>query len=127
MTEEVQKFLFDLIDFKEWDAAKWNATGFASPVGTTLPPWLIIVFTHEQPARASFAALRSKVGQEDEEELIRVSIVEGTFDGNPHSYAVKIGPEVRNVMRHFQVDLRGGGAEAPPSSRREETTMLSAK
>jgi hypothetical protein len=26
MTEEVQKFLTDLIDFKDWDAAKWKAT-----------------------------------------------------------------------------------------------------
>lgn len=105
MNEEAEKFLFGLIELEDWDAAKWNATGFAVPVGTPLRPWLIIVFTHEQPARALFAGLRSKVGQEDEEELIRLSIVEGTFHGNPHSYAVNIGPNVSNVMKHFQVEL----------------------
>jgi hypothetical protein len=108
MTEEIQKFQFELIDFDDWDAAKWKATAFASPVGAMLPPWLIILFANEQPARAAFAALRSKVGREDEEDLIRVSVVEGTFGANPDSYAVKIGPEVRNVMRHFQLELGEG-------------------
>jgi hypothetical protein len=105
MNEEAEKFLFGLIDLEEWDAAKWRLTGFAVPVGTPLPPWLMIVFIHEQPARALFAGLRSKVGQEDGDELIRVSIVEGTFHGNPYSYAVNIGPNVPNVMKHFQVEL----------------------
>jgi hypothetical protein len=70
MTEELQKFLFDFIEFKDWDAGKWKATGFASAVETALPPWLIIVFAHEQPGCSAFAALRSKVGREDEEELL---------------------------------------------------------
>jgi hypothetical protein len=83
MIEEVKKFLFELINFKDSDAAKWKATALFSVAGTTLARWLIIVFAHEQPTRSAFAALRSKIGREDEEELVRVSLVEGTFKGNP--------------------------------------------
>jgi hypothetical protein len=81
---------------------------FASPIETTLPPWLTIVFTDEQAGCSTFGALRSKVGREDEEELIRVSLVEGTFCGNPNSYALKIGPDLSSIMKHFHVELELG-------------------
>jgi hypothetical protein len=74
-------------------------------VGGSTPPSLIIVFVHEEPARELFIGLRANVGQDDEEELLRVSIVEGTFYGKPHSCAVNIGPEVENVLNLFQAKL----------------------
>jgi hypothetical protein len=105
MSEDANRFLLSLIDLEEWNAAKWKATGFVVAVGSPMPPFLVIVFAQEEPARSLFAGLRSKVGQDDEEELLRVSIVEGTFHGNPHSYAVNIGPDAGNVMKGFQVEL----------------------
>jgi hypothetical protein len=62
-----------------------------------------LVFTHEGPAREVFAGLREKVGQDDEEELLRACIVEGTFHDNQPSYTVGIGPSVENVLKHFGV------------------------
>lgn len=109
MNEAANRFLLSLINLDEWNAAKWMATGFSVAAGSPMPPFLIVVFTHEEPARELFAGLRSKVGQEDEEELLRVSIVEGTFHGNPHSYAVNIGPDIGNVMKHFEVELSEAG------------------
>lgn len=111
MNEAANRFLLSLINPEEWKAARWNATGFVVAVSSPmpLPPFLIIVFAQEEPARSLFAGLRSKVGQDDEEELLRVSIVEGTFHGNPHSYAVNIGPDIGNVMKHFQVELPESG------------------
>jgi hypothetical protein len=111
MKEDADRFLLSLINPEEWAAAKWKATGFVVGVGSPMPPFLIIVFAQEEPARSLFAGLRSKVGQDDEEELLRVSIVEGTFHGNPHSYAVNIGPDAANVMKHFQVEFPEKGYE----------------
>jgi hypothetical protein len=107
MHEEANQFLLGLIDLDAWNAAKWKATGFVVAVGSTLTPFLVIVFTHAEPASEVFAGLRSKVGQDDEEELLRVSIVEGDFYGNPHAYAVNIGPNVENVLKHFQAEPPG--------------------
>jgi hypothetical protein len=104
MSEEANRFLLSLINFEEWNAAEWNAAGFVAVIGSPVPPFLVIVFTNADPARALFAGLRSKVGQDDEEELLRVSIVEGIFHSNPHSYAINIGPDIGNVMKHFQVE-----------------------
>jgi hypothetical protein len=109
VNEEANRFLLSLINLDEWKAANWMATGFVAAIGSPLPPFLVIVFANADPARALFAGLRSKVGQDDEEDLLRVSIVEGTFLGNPHSYAVNIGPDIGNVMKHFEVELPEAG------------------
>jgi hypothetical protein len=111
MSEEANRFLLSLIDVDAWNAAKWNATGFVLVVRSPLAPFLLIVFTHAEPAREVFAGLRSKVGQDDEDELLRVSIVEGNFYGNPHAYAVNIGVNVENVLKHFQVEPPEQGYE----------------
>ena len=111
MNGEARRFLVSLIDIYAWNAAKWKATGFFVAVGSPLPPFLILVFTHAEPAGELFAGLRSMVGQDDEEELLRVCIVEGGFHNNPHSYAVKIGPNVGNVLKHFQFEPSEGDYE----------------
>jgi hypothetical protein len=105
MNEDVNRFLLSLINVEDWNAAKWKATGFVVTVGSQTPPSLVVVFTHEDPAREVFAGLRAKVGQDDEEELLRVCIIEGTFYDNQPSYTVSIGPDIGNVMKHFNVDV----------------------
>lgn len=111
MKEEANQFLLSLIDLEAWNAAKWMATGFFVAVGSPLPPFLLVVFRNESAARDIFAGLRAKVGRDDEEELIRVSIVEGTFHGNPNAYAVNLGPDIKNVLKHFGVESPRDGYE----------------
>src|SRR5207245_7871247 len=84
------------------ECRKMEGYRFFVAVNSPLPPFLVVVFTNPEPAREVFAGLTSKVGQDDEEELLRVSIVEGTFHGTP-----LCGPDIGNVLKHFQVELAG--------------------
>ena len=104
VNEEVNRFLLSLIDIGAWNACKWMATGCVAFEGTSIPPFLVIVFRNEESAQDLFAGLRAKVGQDDEDELIRVSIVEGTFHGNPDAYAAQIGPNIEHVFKRFEVE-----------------------
>jgi hypothetical protein len=39
------------------------------------------------------------VGQEDEECLLGICIIEGRFEGNDQAYAVSVGPHYANVLK----------------------------
>jgi hypothetical protein len=108
MYEDAQEFLVNLIEPEVWDRAVWRGVAFLWQEGQ--PPSLAFMFADDQNAREIFAGLRAKVGAEDEEELLRICIIQGSFDGNDRAYCVNIGPNFHNVLRHF-----GHAPEIDPS------------
>ncbi|HEV3208839.1 MAG TPA: hypothetical protein VGY91_01130 [Chthoniobacterales bacterium] len=59
------------------------------------------MFQHKEAAQEVFAGLRALVRPDDEESLLRISIIEGRFDGNDNAYAMNVGPNYINIRRHF--------------------------
>jgi hypothetical protein len=103
-----------------WNRARWKATGFAWPQDAIdVPPLLAICFENEEAARAIFQSWKKKLGETDEKEELRVSIITGVDEGNPFSYKVVASTEL-NVRdergRRFSMVARINRMD-PPSSR----------
>jgi tetratricopeptide (TPR) repeat protein len=79
-----------IINLPLWDAAKWSGTGSAVPPPGAGPPVLALSFRHIEPAAKIFEEWRERLGQFDEDELIRVAIIQGIRSDRPAHYAVTI-------------------------------------
>jgi hypothetical protein len=74
-------------------------------------PMLCIVYKWPEPAKEIFAELRASVTRDDEEELLRISIIEGVSVEDLNAFTVKIGPHIKHVLRHFNAEIRAGEHE----------------
>lgn len=83
--------VFTFINVKLWDRAEWKATLYLCSPEPNILPGLVIGFTNADSGRAIFRDLRSKLGDVDQDERLRVSIVTGIDKNHPHSYRVVIG------------------------------------
>jgi hypothetical protein len=104
MLDKVHEFLQNLIDVPAWNKAKWIGTGFIMDSSDSQSPYLVLAFTDEAAAKDIFAGFRERIGRSDEDNLIRISIIEGTIQGNPHAYAVHVSPHGENILSHFEVE-----------------------
>jgi tetratricopeptide (TPR) repeat protein len=80
-----------LIRIPLWDRASWSGTMFVEIPGTKLPPILAPVFKNGEAARQIIKGLRADLGNTDEKEHLRVTIIRGIDRSNPHAYRVVIG------------------------------------
>jgi hypothetical protein len=99
--EDVQKFLLTLIDPGIWDRAVWDGCAYFFQDGQ--PPRLAFMFRQAEAGREVFAGLRSLLGRDDEEALLRICIIEGRFVGNDNAYAMNVGANHPNIYRHFDL------------------------
>ena len=100
MLNKAKECLANIIDPPLWDQAKWRGTGFL--FSKYAPPILAVMYTEETPAKEIFTGLRARMTNVDEEDLLRISLIEGVnLDNNPHSYLVHIGPHYENILHHF--------------------------
>lgn len=83
-----------LIRVALWDRAKWNGTAFSVSPDATDAPVLALLFEDRDAAEEIFAALRKDVGQIDEQERLRVSILRGVDKENPYWYRVILGTNI---------------------------------
>jgi hypothetical protein len=115
--------ILSLIDVPLWNRARWSATGFAWPQdAATVPPLLAICFKDKDAGTAIFQKWKEKLGNIDENDEIRISILTGIDRKRPFSYkvlvranmnaAVEIGPWLAMVSRINRMD--------PPDSRNLE-------
>ena len=80
-----------------WDKAKWIGAGYVIEQRGKYPPVLAILFEDIESGKKIFSAWRKKIGFRDDEDRIRVSIVQGIDRKNPHHYRVGIGS---NLQKH---------------------------
>jgi len=92
--------VISVIDSPTWDVAKWRATGFSTEESSHLPPCLVIVFEDITAGRKIFEDWRATFGHSDEQERIRVAIIEGTRSDHG-GYTVLMGPNYQREMGAF--------------------------
>ena len=97
------------IHLELWDRARWSGTIFMWAADG--PPVLGLAFQDESAGRRIFEDWRSRYGNQDVYEELRIAIIEGDVDGEPPGYSVHIGTEPDAAVRRF----RAAGFDADPS------------
>jgi hypothetical protein len=84
-----ERRVLSLIDVEAWNRAKWG--GVAVAVAPGQPPYMGLLFGDEAAVRKIFSDWIGRVGEKDEDDKIRVSILTGIDRKYPSSYKVVIG------------------------------------
>lgn len=95
LEEKSRKTLFvsGLIDEDLWNKAKWKGTAFAyNPIDENDIPILGVGFEYPENGKLIFDAIRNRIGENDIDEKLRVSIVTEVDKENIAHYKVMIGP-----------------------------------
>ena len=80
-----------LINIPLWEKAGWWATGYIYSNDPDEPPLMSLMFRNREVGRAIFRQWREVVGQSDEHNRLRISIITGIDKTYPSSYRVLIG------------------------------------
>ena len=84
------------IDIPLWERAKWRAILFDCP--PEVQPILAIGFEDGEAGQAIFRTWKDRWGDEDKDDALRVTIITGLSKQNPFTYAVVVGPSLRDLM-----------------------------
>ncbi len=80
-----------------WDRARWRSTLYLLVPGETAPPGIALVFESEDAGREIFQLWRDRLGDADERDQIRLSIVRGVDRDAPHTYRITVGTDVEAI------------------------------
>lgn len=97
-----ERLLTGIIDVPTWDKAEWHAVLFMS--FEDIAPAMGLMFKDEAAGRKVFTDLIGRFGQADRENLIRVTIIEGSIAGKKPGYSVYIGPDFENITAKAKAD-----------------------
>lgn len=93
-TRHDQQQTITIIDNHSWDKAGWNSFGFfVDDKGMGI----FIGFDNEELANTIFDSWIDRFGDEEEENLIRISILKGIDKSNPYWYRVCIGTNLQKI------------------------------
>ena len=81
-----------------WDQAGWMGTGFEPGHRDGMPPILGLLFRNGAAAARIFALWRAELGEQDDDNKLRVSIIRGISKANPSWYRVVIGSNITGQM-----------------------------
>jgi hypothetical protein len=98
MTEPLLEFP-KVIDRALWARADCIGVAFLAPQGA--PPGLGLLMRDPHAALAIFEGWRNQFGSRDEEEIIRVAIIEGDIPGKPTGYTLTMGVDVETFARRL--------------------------
>lgn len=88
-------FVSGLIDHIKWDTAKWNnGVSYLFSADGDLPPVFTVLFENLDLGVEIFQELIEKIGSVDENERLRLSIIEGDAPNQKFGYFVTIGENV---------------------------------
>lgn len=93
------------IDVKLWDKAKWSGTFFLTSPGVI--PFLGFAFVDGEAGQAIFKRWHDTIGDEDIEDVIRISIIRGITKQNPAEYAVLVGPNLQRLFNNVNKLVMG--------------------
>ena len=88
-----------LINIPLWEKAGWWATGYIYSNDLDEPPMMSLMFRNREVGRAIFRQWREVVGQSDERNRLRISIITRIDKTHPSSYRVLIGSNPVAPMR----------------------------
>jgi hypothetical protein len=81
-----------------WSEAKWSSTTFQWHPTSQAPPIMGIVFDDAEKGKELFRAFAKSCNHSDRFEELRISIIEGSPEGQPFGYSVHIGPEMEMLQ-----------------------------
>lgn len=80
--------VMSIINNKLWDKAKWIATGYV--IHDNYPPMIVLVFNDIKIGSKIFSQWKEMIGENDDTDRIRFTIVQGIDDANTYHYRVGI-------------------------------------
>ncbi len=98
-TKHTERKVMALIDTPLWNKAKWKGVLYIWPVEMDLEPWMALGFEDGVAAKAIFQEWRAKLGDIDNEERLRISILTGVDRLNPSHYSVVVGSNLVEAER----------------------------
>lgn len=81
-----------------WNEASWQGIVFATAPDPSAPPILAILFKNSVPAEKIFKAWHAEIGENDEANVLRISIIRNINKSNPYWYRFVIGAEPSNYF-----------------------------
>lgn len=95
-------FVSGLIEPELWDRAKWkNGVAYLSKGDDTEPPLFTVLFDDFEIGIQIFENIIGKIGNEDLDERLRLSIVEGEAPPQEYGYFVLIGENIEGTNKHI--------------------------
>jgi len=80
-----------LIDIPLWNNAGWTGVGYSWEEYSGKPPIMLILFTNKDAGMKIFEQWKHRIGDRDENDLLRISIITGVKKKNPAHYNVVLG------------------------------------
>jgi len=96
-TPHNKRNVYSVIDNTLWDNANWKAFGFLIDRNNELG--LTILFENFEEGKKIFDGWRKNIGEDDEKERIRISVIKGISIENPHWYRVHITSNINGVEK----------------------------
>lgn len=89
----------NLIDVPLWDRAKWRGQFFMVDLNGTGTPMMGFGFMDIDAGLEIFKQWEYNLGDEDQDELLRISIIEGKIPGQDDGYTVTVGSNPDAVLK----------------------------
>lgn len=99
---DVGMFVTGFIDFEKWDKAVWGGMAYFMDMTGHEPPVLGLQFQNRSAAEEIFKSWRERLGDIDEFNELRISIVEGDIPGEENGYSIVISTNVENVYKRAE-------------------------
>lgn len=99
--ERKSLFISTPIDMETWDKAKWRGAAFLMDPSETMPPYFLLPFTNEIPAKKIFKDWKSVYGDKDSNDEIRIALIEGDIPGKMKGYSIHITPNLDAVFERM--------------------------
>ena len=103
LPEKERKSLFVTtpIDLNSWNKAKWRGAAFLMDIKGEAPPCLLLPYTNEYYAKKIFEDWISMYGREDENNEIRIAVIEGDIPGEDPGYTIHITPNIDRASKRM--------------------------
>jgi len=109
-----------------WDRASWFGTAFLTDKAGARPPLMAPIFEDLDVAEEIFSLLRREIGEVDDEDELRVSIIRGIDRTSPQDYRVVFRPKaVRPMTEERFGTLMARICTMEPTSERSLNRFLS--
>lgn len=92
-----------IIDLPLWERASWSGTGIA--IFENEPPVLAFCFRDINAGAQIFEGWRARFGPIDEEEIIRIALIQGLSHSDPTGYAVTVARNVDTIQLENPDDI----------------------
>ena len=97
--EKRSLFIGGFINVELWNKAQWHGTAFGFNGNLREPPIMCFIFKEIEPAKEIIKKWLIRLGETDEYNELRISIIEGDIPGEAPGYSVHIGSNIQNIIK----------------------------